>query len=52
MFTILPIMLLSNAQNKLPIMLNIIPITTAIMQQFVYNIKFVIINVYISNSYA
>ena len=25
MFTILPIMLLSNAQNKLPIMVNIIP---------------------------
>ena len=43
---------MSSAQNKLPIMLNIIPITTAIMQQFIYNIKFVIINDYISKSYA
>ena len=41
----LPIMLLSAAQ-KLPIMLNIMPITTAIMPQFIYN--FIIFNNYIS----
>ena len=37
----LPIMLLSSAQ-KLPIMLNIMPLTTAIMPQFAYD--FIIFN--------
>ena len=49
MLKILPVMLLSSAQEKLPIriMLNIMPITTAIMPQFIYS--FIIFNdIYIS----
>ena len=43
MLNFLPILLLSNAMlKKLPIMLNIIPMTTAIMPQFVYD--FIIYN--------
>ena len=45
MLKILLIMLLSSAQ-KMPIMLNIMPITTAIMPQFLHN--FIVINDYIS----
>ena len=37
MLNFLPIMLLSNAQKYLPIMLNIMLMTTEIMPQFVYD---------------
>ena len=46
MLNILPIMLLSSAQEVTHYMLNIMPITTAIMPQFIYN--FIIFNDYIS----
>ena len=40
MLKILPIMLLSGAQKILPFMLNVMPMTTAIIPQFIHNIIF------------
>ena len=49
MFKILPLMLLTTAQKSYPcIMLNIMPIATTVMLQFIYNFIIKIFNEYIN----